>query len=260
MNPAIEIEPVKLPYPTAWNGAALGNTLVYHMEPRHLGLARIGLDGAVGGTRMLPFLGREDPRLCRHEGRMYVSCSCPQYAGRVDVELRALDDLQVVGLFKEVGGLKRQKREKNWIPFSWEDKMLYVYGVQPHRILAVAGDKVSLAWESGAGGELRLSTTPVRMGDYFLSTWHTAKYDFGFYTFAARPPFEVLSVGRAVLTARDSTEVNRRTGRQCLFPLSMESRGDKLVLYGGDNDQRVVRITIPLGVALESLEQSHDGV
>lgn len=121
----------------------------------------------------------------------------------------------------------RRRVEKNWMLFVHDDKLLAVYSIAPHVILELdlgtAGDVPCRRvycneWDvSGYArryGELRGGAPPLRIGDVYLSLFHstfhvrpmrrmlyrlvgkpaqkTMRYVVGAYAFAAAPPFEPL--------------------------------------------------------------------
>lgn len=108
-----------------------------------------------------------------------------------------------------------RRHEKNWTPFAWQNYLLLIYSVNPHRILftvphsdqcvelAVTSKKIR--WDLG---ELRGGTTALLEGDEYLTFFHSCiemaseqserkkmtHYFMGAYTFNSEPPFEVLRV------------------------------------------------------------------
>jgi hypothetical protein len=268
-SPTRTIETVVVACAGSFNAAALDDLLVYRPNENHLATELLDKNGLPRREtwRMMSIQYNVDARLCAHDGRIFMSTSYThQTWGKDDVELRTLTvhadgqvDLKEVGKFQWMGRMQRQRCEKNWIPFSHGGCLYFVYSLEPHRILLYdeSFEAVRLEHETTCGGNptLRLSTTPVLLGDgRFLSTWHTPEYDFGFYTFRAQPPFDVLQIGRTILTAKDSTGKNVRGNKhQCIFLQSMALSEDRLVLYGGNNDHSVIRVTLPLAEALTSL-------
>ncbi|KAK3253314.1 hypothetical protein CYMTET_37437 [Cymbomonas tetramitiformis] len=116
------------------------------------------------------------------------------------------------------GSLERD--EKNWIGFVWEEQMMYVYSIAPHRILHVrAADGLCVAaYESSYPPLMDLVTsnsknrihgsgtaTKVETGDgapYYVALMHTKSeeglYTTMAYTFQASPPFAILRVSQAL--------------------------------------------------------------
>lgn len=109
------------------------------------------------------------------------------------------------------------KREKNWIPFNYQDNLFLAYELVPHRILApiLDGSGVcetfattvsSIVWD---WGELR-GGTPALLIDknYYISFFHSClemaslhskgetvlHYFIGAYLFTSEPPFEISKI------------------------------------------------------------------
>jgi hypothetical protein len=242
------------------------------------------LDGEAN-TFQLPLNCNDDPRLAWHQNRLYLSTNYwwGRWAGgRMELREIEIDDrhikLGAAAKFDVVGnwpGYTKPEHEKNWVPFSHAGKLLYVYSINPHRILEVdlAGKSVSLLCETTAstipwpimdGSELRCSAPPVLLpsGEY-LSTFHVRRekdYWTGFYTFEATAPFRVTAMScTPVLWPEDSDGVCWRNGNmRLLFVQGMELRGDTLRLWGGDNDHSVMMADIPLAAAVASLRLTRE--
>ncbi len=112
-------------------------------------------------------------------------------------------------------GERKDRREKNWVPFVYHDQMLLAYSIQPHVIfhpllgtgtcetLYSSDTKTDWKW-----GDLRGGTTGLKMGDEYLSFFHSSidiqtlhsdgksvsHYVMGAYTFATEPPFAITKI------------------------------------------------------------------
>lgn len=145
------MERIFVPEMDGFNGALLetpgGRLLAYRARPR---CACVFLDesfAVLPGTHQpLDLWRNDDPRVMRRGEDLFISTS---YHGngfrRERVELRRifLDGrrvtMRVIGKFETVEDdpLYVRCREKNWTPFTYADRLLYVHKAQPHRILKV---------------------------------------------------------------------------------------------------------------------------
>lgn len=106
------------------------------------------------------------------------------------------------------------KREKNWVPFIYQNEILLAYHLFPHKILrplldaserceTVATTLPSFIWE---WGELRGGTPAVKLDDdHYLGFFHSSTslntvhsnqmviphYFIGAYLFSSKPPYEI---------------------------------------------------------------------
>jgi len=108
--------------------------------------------------------------------------------------------------------------EKNWIGFRWQGSLYFAYSVEPHVVInarATDGacspqfsssfEPLALLTQQG-GAKLHGSGTALRYDrdgvEQFLAVFHvtysTGQYTSFAYTFAAAPPFNVLSVSAAL--------------------------------------------------------------
>jgi predicted GH43/DUF377 family glycosyl hydrolase len=109
----------------------------------------------------------------------------------------------------------KNKLEKNWVPFDYNGSLTLAYSLLPHRILTplpgtsicqtIASSEGSINWP---WGELRGGTPALKVGDQYLSFFHTVKttatlqsngknirhYFMGAYTFSLDPPFHITQI------------------------------------------------------------------
>jgi len=152
-------------------------------------------------------------------------------------------------------------RQKNWVPFLYEDKVHFISEINSQKIWKMndfedeAIELVSKApWQSNWFMKefFRGNTNPIRMKDgNFLNTFHTAQiientffYDNGCYVFEGKPPFKVLRFPtRTYLPAEAATEPHYRKHGEilCNFPCGMiyDENKDKIIISYGDNDSAV---------------------
>jgi len=152
--------------------------------------------------------GREDPRPFVLRGQLHVAFTGVEWVGRQIhtnvLYARLTDDFAVEQVFAPELVGRQRPMEKNWAPFEWDGRLFFVYSVNPHRIIEVAGDQVVSDWISPnplpwSGGEHRGGCAPIRTGDTFLhvthgrvGAWEAGVYNVGAVEFEARPPFRVL--------------------------------------------------------------------
>lgn len=113
------------------------------------------------------------------------------------------------------------KAEKNWLWFDHDDRHYFVYQAEPHIVCEV--DKVKGQWEVvdemrthnpswWTLGQPRGGTPPVRVGDHYLTFYHSSMpwkkipkygvrmvYFVGAYLFEAKPPFQIVAATRQKL-------------------------------------------------------------
>lgn len=109
----------------------------------------------------------------------------------------------------------RNRHEKNWSPFIYENDLYLIHNISPHRILkplfgtneclTISETNPPIQWNYG---ELRGGTQAYLVGDVYLSFFHSSidmqtvqskgrkmtHYFMGAYTFSATPPFEIKSI------------------------------------------------------------------
>jgi predicted GH43/DUF377 family glycosyl hydrolase len=112
----------------------------------------------------------------------------------------------------------RFSREKNWVPFSYNNEMLLAYSLLPHRILQpdlTTGDCTTIYLTRGQihwkWGVLRGGTPGLQIDDtQYLAFFHSVlnlpsvqsqgitvpTYFMGAYTFNSAPPFQITQMSR----------------------------------------------------------------
>lgn len=148
----------------------------------------------------------EDPRLFIHNNDLYLSYTDGYQMAQAKINP---DTLQAVESFY-IEKPDKQRTEKNWIFFSHEGDLYSVYNTSPHEIFKMNGPKweraYSTEWKtSWKYGVIRGGTSPVLIGDRYVSFFHSAlgvkhrgiegrQYFMGAYTFESKPPFRPLSI------------------------------------------------------------------
>lgn len=207
---------------------------------RHLALCRLTPDFQVVPASAVPFSDfiqnggdwHADGRFCTFQDRLFLHYNDGARRGRAanHIYLVEVDPAQLIPLGQPrelVLEGTRQSVEKNWMLFAHDDDLWAIYSIAPHVVLKVtlAGDGPILCrrtyeqqWDVTAYtqryGQLRGSTPPVRLGDHYISFFHsrfvarplryrllrllgqaptnTIHYVAGAYSFAAEPPFTPL--------------------------------------------------------------------
>lgn len=111
----------------------------------------------------------------------------------------------------------KMRREKNWVPFCYQNQLLLSYSISPHNVFKpIVGDNrceafsnsfEQLYWE---WGELRGGTPALIHGNHYLSFFHSVKwmtshyskgeliphYFMGAYAFSLEPPFRITHISK----------------------------------------------------------------
>lgn len=139
------------------------------------------------------------------------------------------------------------KKQKNWIPFNYQNRLLFVYSLEPHVILGydksgicseIAQTSNSLVIKSFRGG-----SQAKRWGDYYLAFIHKRyllRYETLAYMFEAKPPFAIKYLSKPfILRAKENIQ------RDVQFVSGFEiTQGDIVVTYGSqDRESKIVVIT-----------------
>eukprot|EP01041_Mallomonas_annulata_P000205 gene205-371_t len=189
----------------------------------------------------------EDPRIIAHNDKLFVVFNHINVtmwpARRMGfVEVAAQDSNAPFLLMSEVQLITLHTLpkvdQKNWSPFFYQDTLLFVYSIEPHRVMrayapstesnkeeyfSLEARTVALTFFSKfrwGYGEMRGGTPALLIpmsteqqgqgqGQCYLSFFHSKKrvrgrrmtYFIGAYTFSATPPFHVLSISREPIVA-----------------------------------------------------------
>jgi len=156
-----------------------------------------------------------------------------------------------------ISPINLEGRQKNWMPFTYNNKIHLIAHVNPHVIYELNDNNVckklyETKWKSPwmIKESLRGSTNAIRLDDgNYLSTFHTSMnhrgklyYDNGCYIFSGKPPFNVLKcANRTYLPAEAACEKHFRKANDivCNFPVGMIVEDNKVIISYGDNDTLV---------------------
>lgn len=153
------------------------------------------------------------------------------------------------------GGYVKTRAEKNWMPFVYRDELYFIYGLDPHvifrynefsrRVQRVYDTKVDWSKAFLPGNGLSGNTNCVRVGDYYLNTFHSKpfrNYWTGYYFFEARPPFKPVLLGTVPLLEPNDCKEIRKSARveRCFdnvqFPIGLHVSGENVLVSYGVND------------------------
>lgn len=169
----------------------------------------------------------EDPRLITIGERLFLVYSDNQEAFlskggyRMHVAELALDErnrfyVKAMDRLEHFEGENPERREKNWVPFEYENRLLLAYSLSPHFVMnpilgygfceTIAKTPMPFTWK---WGELRGGTPAVPINeDSYLAFFHSSKkertvysngestlhYFMGAYLFSKHPPFEITKI------------------------------------------------------------------
>lgn len=241
-----------------------------------------------------------DPRIVKYNGQYFVSLSCVNSIPRMCLFLLQVSDKITVGKqvsdFSNIGGFSNynaKQPEKNWTPWQHKDKFLYVYSLNPHRILEVdmgksnSVDMISSSYWSGdtwwnrqqwTYPTYRLNCPPIALPDgTYLSTFHAMRmsrlktpwhkiqpnnlrsYWTGFYQFEGKHPFRVLKISDSPFMMPDFILPDDwkfhppPSGGNPFYPFSMMLKDENVIMVGGSNEIEAASCSIPLDKILTTL-------
>lgn len=196
----------------------------------------------------------EDPRLHIHNGHIYLSY-CAWQPGSLYVARQRLSVLNLnwrEEITHEIAlGNNGRTTEKNWLPFRVDGRLHIWYSFDPHVIVEIHGQrdvtvhKVADPPRTWAWGEIRGGTTPVRVGDEFITFFHSSvpwrgrqnRYVAGAYAFSATPPFTPTRLVRTPLLVGTDLDSRVIGGPPCAFPGGAVHEDGKWLVTLGVNDE-----------------------
>lgn len=143
----------------------------------------------------------EDPRLFENNGDLMLA-----YTDGYEMALANLTKNTSEYLKKpQTNVLDHDGREKNWTPFSYNNKVHFVYHTAPNHIVVDLENNIYIEKNpiKYKYGQIRGGTPAYNMGDYYLTFFHSALpmnshkwgriYFVGAYTFENKPPFKPIA-------------------------------------------------------------------
>lgn len=196
----------------------------------------------------------EDPRLFTYKDELYLSYTDGYQMGQAKIDPQTLQATESFYIdLPRVG-----RTEKNWTFFEHDGNLYSVYDIASHTIFKMNGphyEKVySTPFEhSWQWGELRGGTSPMLIGDRYLSFFHSASpithknaqgrcYYMGAYTFEAKPPFRVLSISKEPIMSGELCDdsIPRLSNKIfVVFPCGVLKLQDSYLVSYGWNDFQV---------------------
>lgn len=208
-----------------------------------------------------------DPRLVRIKNQIFIVYSSFNHPVLMDKEcIRAqliMEDYKWVDYSPFRVSPEELPRQKNWMPFNYEDRLYFISDVHPHTVWEWTDKGPKKQYQTNWDNpwfekvQLRGNTNAVQLedGNYF-STFHTAKqirgctyYDNGAYIFEGKPPFKVLKATQSTyLPAESAIEPHYRKEDviRCNFPVGLVREGNDLLISYGDNDScvKIMKTTV----------------
>lgn len=206
----------------------------------------------------------EDARVILHGGSFWVSyCSWSRYGQYSAKQILASFDSSWT--FQRTIHPKYGKNlltdpgvEKNWIWFNHDGSWHFIYGFSPHIVVRV-GNEVPVAefktevkpkWDYG---EIRGGTPPVRVGDEYVSFFHSSlpwknrqkRYHMGAYAFEAKQPFRITRMTSEPLISGSDKDSRTLGGPPCIFPCGGILEDGKWLVTFGVNDETCGWVKIP---------------
>ncbi len=146
--------------------------------------------------------------------------------------------------------------QKNWVPFEWNDTLLFSYMLNPHEVLypdfedgtcvTISESADPLKWNWGT---LRGGTPALLVDGEYLAFFHSSMqaisaasegnmmlhYYMGAYAFSANPPFEIKRISSAPIIGKGFYTVSS-CEKRVIFPGGFVIKGSSIyVAYGKDD-------------------------
>ncbi len=224
--------------------------------------ARIALPTPTGTEHL------EDPRVITRGDDRFVAYTEGHYTQRPFLSVQRLARLNRSFEFQAPVPLEfgRNGRlsEKNWQFFVHDGALHFVYSLEPHTVVRISDTGVvQKVYETKAGlkwpfGTLSGSTPPVRVGDAYVSFFHSyarhptrqRRYSVSAYEFEAKPPFRLLRLTEPLMfgSAHDPWEPHPLIAwwrPLVLFPCSARVHENGWVLCAGVSDFCNAMIHVP---------------
>jgi predicted GH43/DUF377 family glycosyl hydrolase len=211
----------------------------------------------------------EDPRAIIMDGKAWVSCCNFVWSLQTNphqVLIRVNDDWIGEQRYDVIHGKNRGNVftnvgwEKNWLWFWHDGRPHFIYMTYPHEVVKCSPEfQVEKVWitnkiGSWPYGQPRGGSPPVRVGDEYVSFFHSAidahswgcrRYFMGAYTFQAKPPFEITRITQNPLLTGSSMDRWAHPKPMVVFPGGAILRDQKWLVTFGVNDLDCAHITIP---------------
>jgi len=229
--------------------------------------------------------GPEDPKVFEHDGSLALSFNSLPPLGRDGCEegrevsqMYMASDIDVLRVSQTQVGHRLRcdlsgKAEKNWIPFTYQGKLHYVYSPLPHKVVAIdpSDGSCEQPYEEtvfeplrrlqarrpdlairGSGQAVLVNdtrATPRLQRPHYLALLHishpsTGEYNHFAYRFNAEPPFQVLQVSEQLPLQVAEPD---RGGIAFAFVSGLSLHGDTVVVTYGAGDVESRALVMSLG-------------
>lgn len=227
----------------------------------------------------------EDARIFSYNGKLYLIFNdsdevfFPQTFERRDMYMAELHyengQFTLSPSLKLVYGDKyhAQLWQKNWIPFEWNNSLMFSYSLNPHEVIhpnLVNGfcypgfeSQANINWNYG---RLRGSTPPLLVdGEYLAffhsgivttseSSWHIPMWHYymGAYTFSASPPFKITKISPYPIIG-DEFYTKSHHEKRVIFPGGFVVTDSSIYVAYGKDDFEIWIATIDRKALKKSL-------
>ncbi len=227
--------------------------------------------------KIYPGEQHEDPRAIVRDGHLLISyCNFMQgrsYAHQCLAEVTP--DCKVNRPFHPKYGkngkslFENEWNEKNWCWFVHEGFLHFVYMTNPTVICKTRMGQVVEEYKTESKinwpwGELRGGTPPVRVGDEYISFFHSStqwrtqrerRYFMGAIAFSATAPFKITRYTPNPLLIGSPDDVCKSNGPVCVFPCGALFENGEWHVVGGLNDLRCFWLKIPHADLLKRMKK-----
>ncbi len=243
-----------------------GNTCMSAEDPR---LVRVG--------KKIYLLFNAEPRASQGKGvlrRMYLA--------EIQADQNAIYAKTALQL-KDRQTSDKELREKNWVPFCYDNTLLLAYQINPHRIIkpnlmsgvcqTVYNTRRKIEWNYSTPGALfplRGGSPGVRVDGQYLAFFHSAEwnasplsrgtknhhYYTGAYTFSASPPFSVQKISPRPFRGNGFYQkTSDGNGKVVTYPGGFIVDGKFIYLAYGLNDESLCIAKLEKNQLFKSLQQ-----
>lgn len=227
----------------------------------------------------------QDPRLIVINDQLYIVYSHYQVGKMFVAEMVFKNNTFIAQkpdcLLKFDGALST-KREKNWVPFEYNDELFLAYSLLPHKILkpvrgsdfcqTVTVTKNEFAWD---WGELRGGTPALKIDDdHYLGFFHSSQelvtqqsskkalhYFMGAYLFSASFPFEIIAMSSEPIVSKNFYETPKYSlykPLRVVFPGGFVYNDEFIWVFYGRHDNEVWYAKIDKAGLYASLQEVDD--
>jgi predicted GH43/DUF377 family glycosyl hydrolase len=226
----------------------------------------------------------EDARIFSYRGRIFIT-----YNDNIDISpsrwcdkreifiAELLYDKNHFYLSKPLKLVHEQKsyllQQKNWMPFEWENKLLFTYTINPHEVLYpnLYSGGCYLSYNTSRNinwkfGPLRGGTPPILVDGEYLAFFHSGikfasncssrvevwHYFMGAYTFSADPPFQLTKISPKPIVG-EGFYTWSNSEKRVIFPGGCVVSESKIHIAYGKDDCEVWIATLDKKALKESL-------